>query len=307
MTEAENINLIIAKEPIKLRLFRPRPNPEPGIALVLYREGQPLVTLWPGDQLTSGEIKWGNYNLLYRVDITEHSFDFKCSIPCHGEAFEFHADVDVSYSVKYPNIIVEKNISNANSIIKRLIVDSMRVISREFEIEQSAEAEKEIKKRLLNEINKIKSGFKIDRLLISLSLEEEARYHIRQLKQIDRDKEQGKKKAELDQQRLKFEMVLMKQKMNFYGPMIKEGHWQMLALQLSNNPQDVASVAKMVRENNQVEFDNQLKALKIMLDSDVIENFQMEEASKRVLQRFVEHFEPDIKKIGSKENGITNE
>ena len=64
-------NPIISKEEIpRLRLFQPRPMPEPGIALVLFREGQPLVTLWPGDRLTAGEVRWGNYKMIYKIDIT---------------------------------------------------------------------------------------------------------------------------------------------------------------------------------------------------------------------------------------------
>jgi len=50
----------------------------------------------------------------------------------------------------------------------------------------------------------------------------------------------------------------------------------------------------MLSQQRQADMENQLKALKIMLEEDVIEGFQMEEASKRVLQRFVESFGPEL-------------
>lgn len=98
----ETNNLIIGKETAQWRLFRTRPAPEPGTALVLFREGQPLITLWPGDRLTSGEVSWGNYKTVYKVDVTEHSYSFNCALPCQGDAFEFHAQVDFSYFRRNP-------------------------------------------------------------------------------------------------------------------------------------------------------------------------------------------------------------
>jgi len=295
--------LIISKETTQLRLFRPRPAPEPGIALVLFREGQPLITLWPGDRLTSGEVSWGNYKTVYKVDITEHSFSFSCTLPCHGEAFEFHTQVDITYSVENPSLIVERNITDARTVLEPLIVNTMREVSREHDVEQSAEAEKSITERVLEESKKYSTGLKILRFVVKLSLEEDARNHIRQLKQIERTKVSERRQAELEKQRIELEVERTKMRMEFYSPLIKEGQWQLLALQLANHPDDVAAIAQMIRQQRQADMENQLRALKIMLEEDVIEGFQMEEASKRVLQRFVDSFGPDleVKALGNGE------
>ncbi len=300
---SETKGLIISKETTQLRLFRPRPTPEPGIALVLFREGQPLVTLWPGDRLTSGEISWGNYKTVYKVDITEHSFSFSCALPCQGEAFEFHAQVDVTYSVENPSLIVERNITDSRTVLEPLIVNTMREVSREHDVEQSAEAEKSITERVFEESKKYSTGLKILRFVVKLSLEEDARNHIRQLKQIERTKVSERRQAELEKQRIELEVERTKMRMEFYSPLIKEGQWQLLALQLANHPDDVAAVAQMIRQQRQADMENQLRALKIMLEEDVIEGFQMEEASKRVLQRFVDSFGPDleVKALGNGE------
>lgn len=292
MTETRG--LIISKETPQLRLFRPRPTPEPGIALVLFREGQPLITLWPGDRLTSGEVSWGNYKTLYKVDITEHSFSFNCMLPCQGEAFEFRAQVDVTYSVENPSLIVERNITDARIVLEPLIVDTMREVSRKYDVEQSAEAEKSIKEQVLEESRKYNTGLKILRFMVKLSLEEATRNHIRKIKDIERTKESELKQAELEKQRIELEVERTKMRLEFYLPLIKEGQWQLLALQLANHPDDVVAVAQMIRQHRQADMENQLKALKIMLEEDVIEGFQMEEAGKRVLQRFIDSFGPDL-------------
>ena len=291
---AETNSLIISKESPRLRLFGSRPTPEPGVALVLFREGQPLVTLWPGDRLTSGEVKWGNYKAAYKIDITEHSFSFNCTLPCEGDAFEFRTQVNVTYSVDNPVTIVERDITVGRPILEPLIIDTMRDISRKYDVEQSAEAENAIAETVQKESETYNIGLRIDRFVVKLSLEEDARAHIRQLKQIERDKERERRQAELEKQRGKLEMERMKMKMDFYSPLIKGGQWQLLALQLASHPEDIATVAQMLSQQRQVEMENQLKALKIMLEEDVLEGFQMEEASKRVLQRFVESFGPEL-------------
>jgi len=291
---SESHNLIIGKETPRLRLFRPRPVPEPGIALVLYREGQPLVTLWPGDRLTSGEVAWGNYKTIYKVDITEHTFSFNCTLPCRGEAFEFHAQVNVTYAVENPSLIVERNITDARAVLEPLIINTMRNVSRRYEVEQSAEAEKAIIESVQEESKKYNVGLKLVRFVVELSLEEDARNHIRQLKQIERVQEIESVQSELEKQRIRLEEERIRMKTDFYGPLIKEGQWQLLALQLAKHPDDVATIVQMIHQQRQAEMENQLRALKIMLEEDVIEVYQMEEAGKRVLQRLVDSFGPSL-------------
>ena len=296
----DTYNPIIGKEEVpRLRFFRPRPTPEPGVAFVLFQEGQPLVMLWPGDQLTAGEVRWGNYKTIYRVDITEHWLGFNCTLPCQSDAFDFHAEVQVACSVDDPITIVERNVVSARAVLEPLITRTMRNISRNYDVEESAAAERAITEAVEREAYAV--GFKLNRFVVKLSLEEDARAHIRKLKQIERDKERARKEAELgklERQRDELELERIRMKMDFYGPLIKEGHWQLLALQLTNHPEDVATVAQMLNQQRQAEMDQQLKALKIMLEEDALEGFQMEEAGKRVLQRFVESFGPELETRG---------
>lgn len=306
---AESNNLIIGKETSKLRLFHPRPSPEPGIALVLFREGQDLITLWPNDQLTSGEMSWGNYKTIYKVDISEHSFDFKCNLPCRGEGYEFHTQVNGTFSVENPSLIIERNVTDGLKVLEPLIIRSMRDESRRYDVEQSAEAETSITLHVLKKSKKFNTGIKLYRLIVKISLEEDARNHIRQLKQIERAKESERMHDELEKQRIELDVERTRMRLDFYEPLIKEGKWQLLALQLANHPDDVTSVAQMIRQQRQSDIDNQLKALKIMLEKDIIEGFQIEEPNKLILERFIESLGADleVKEISSGEQSKTLE
>lgn len=287
---ADIFNPILAKEELpRLRLFRPRPTPEPGVALVFFQPGQRLFALWPGQQLTAGEVSWGNYKTLYKVDVTEHSLRFDCVLPCYSDAFDFQASIQATIAVNDPAKIVERNVTDAIGALKPLLIGVMRRISRRHDVDDSAEAEREITEAVLSA--KYDVGLALKRFVIELSLEQDARAHIRSLRQIARSLEREKEEAALHEQRQAQELERIRARMDFYGPFIEQGQWQMLALHLSNHPEDVQGVLQHLRQQHQTERDHQLQALKIMLDEDAIEGFQIEEASKRVLMRFVESLE----------------
>lgn len=290
---ANTYNPIIRNDDIpRFRLFKSRPAPEPGVALVLYREGQPLVTLWPDDRMTAGEARWGSYKTAYKVDVTEHSFTFDCTLPCRSDAFDFQAHVQVTCSVDDPALIVDRNLTDARDVLEPLIVRTMRGISRDYDVRESAAAEEAVAQAIATESYDV--GLELNRVVVELSLEEDARTHIRELRRIERDKERERKEAELDKQRDELEIERTRMRMEFYAPLIREGQWQLLALQLTNHPEDVAGVADLLRRQRQSEMEQQLEALKIMLEEDALEGFQMEEAGKRVLRRFVENFAPEL-------------
>jgi SOS-response transcriptional repressor LexA len=292
-------NPIIAMEKIRrLRPFR-HPTPEPDVALVLFRGGHPLVTLWPGDRLSAMKIIWGNYKIIYEVDITEHWFGFDCTLPCKGDAFHFHAEVRVVYSVDDPATIVRRKAINACEDLTPLVIQTMRRISRNHDVEEIDAAERTITEAV--ERGAYDVGFKVNRCVVSLSLEEDARAYIRKLRQIERDKERERREAELQRQRDELELERMRVKMDFYSPLIREGHWQLLALQLTNHPEDVATVAQMLSQQRQAEMEHRLEVLKVMLDKGALEDFDVEEAGKRVLQRLVESLalEPGARALDS--------
>jgi hypothetical protein len=235
------------------------------------------------------------------VDLTEHSFGFNCPLPCEGDAFEFKAEVHITYAVSDPATIVERNVTDVRAILEPLIIHKMRSISREYDVEESAAAELAINQAIADESHDI--GVKLNRSIIRLSLDEDARAHIRKLRQIERDKEHERRAAELERQRDELELVRIGMKVDFYSPLIRKCLWELLALQLTKRPEDLETVAQMLIQQRQAELDRQLNTLRIMLEDDALEGFQMEEASKIVLQRFVESLGPELETSALEEAG----
>lgn len=281
-------NPILGKEEFpKISFFKPKPSSEPGVALVLYRDNGSSMALQPGHTLTSGDIAWGNYKGFYRVDVAEHNFYFQVSLPCERDAFSFEANVDVTYYIAHPNIIVDRQIKDPEAVIKTHLIEVMRTISRKYTTKDSEKAEKAINREFGSGM--LVSGIAATKIISDLRLDAKAQEHLRQLEEIDNEKIRQKAEHDLNLMRDQFEIERQKMKMEFYTPLIQQGQWQLLALHLAQNPGDVATIANLINQQRKIDFDNQLSALKAFLDGDVIEGFQVEGVAKQVLQRLVDN------------------
>lgn len=324
-------NPIISKEELsRWDLLNKIPVPDANTALVFVGNGQPTVTITEGQKgLTRGEIIWGKYSLVYKIDLSDFSIAFGCKLPCATDAFDFQADVHFICSVREPEMIVRRNITNIYSVLQPLIIDEMRRISRRYEVEQSGLAEQEISGQLKTQI--YAEGFNFKNLHVSLFLEEEARERIRRKKRLLEEHELAKMRLEqeteiqtqrnkqerqevksslldemeiqmlrqnLEKQRKQFEeeqarrqelfqLEMMKQKADFYSSMLQAGQWEMLALQLAQNPQDVHLIVERLNQQKQSEREHQMKMLKILIDTDAVEGWQLSEIGKRALQELV--------------------
>lgn len=280
---ADTYNPIIGREEIKgWRVFGKRPVPDAQTALVISGEGQPLLTIKQGQRgITNGEMMWGKYNFFYRVDLTEHRLSFRHDLPSKIEAFVFHAEVTFMCSVNDPATIVQRNVTDVRQVLEPLIIEVMRAESRNYDTEKSGIAEREIGNSIKQAI--YDAGFQVHRFVLQLSRDEE-------VKQIERDDEIERIKEEN-------KIKLMRMKMDFYGPMIQAGNWQMLAMQLAQNPEDVQFIVQQLNQQKQLERQHQVEMLKMLLNEDALESSQISEVAKVALQNLLGVAEQSIPEL----------
>lgn len=271
----------------KLKLFASRPSLEPGIALVLSRESGEIVTLLKGQRITIADVALGKYKWYYKIDIALHTFNFKADIPCRKGAFDFKADVQLNYQVHEPEEIVKHQIKDIHEFIQPEIISRMRKISRNFESHESEAAEMEINSQF--EKNLMINGILINRIIVNLDLEDSSRQYVRTKEDFERQKDLQKAEGELVIVRDDLDVERKRKKMEFYSPLIREGQWQLLALHLTEHPEDVTTITQMLSRQHQDEMQNQLVLLKVMLEEDAIEGFQLEDVRKRVLHKLVDN------------------
>lgn len=293
-------NLILKETKLsRLGLFSKSPSPRPGIALVLFRAGQPLATIKPGQKMTLGEMRFGRYTTAYEVDLSEKGFNFTCSLPSENAAYEFQAEVRVSYHVDDPAAVVEHQVTDPRETLRPLMIQTLRNKSREYPIESVHKAEPGLTDTLKRA--NYGRGLKVTEAVVTLKLDKAARDYVRKLDDMERQRDikleeiRHQQKLQLEQAKLEQlteeqRQKLLHQRLQFYNPLIQSGEWQMLSLLLSNNPQDVGAVAQMVRDQRQQDFNNFLSAIQAMLNQDVLESFDLEPAKQQILKGFVQSF-----------------
>lgn len=293
-------------------LFTSRPSLKPGVALVLYRDDGKLITLSQGQHISFTDKAFKKYKWYYKVDTALHSFNFKIDLPCNKGAFNFHASVQINYQVTDPEEIIRQQITDIHSLLQPEIIDRMRKISRKYELNENEEAEQAINQAF--EKGVLIHGISVNRVMTILELEDESRQHFRTMQDIDHKIALRTKEHELNQKLDDFDVERKEKRMKFYAPIIRDGQWQLLALNLTEHPEDVTTISQMIYQHNQVDFQNQLSTLKVLLEEDALEAFQVEEVGKRVLQRLVDHFgqmkalaEGSPIKVSSKEISTSNE
>src|SRR5262249_12469819 len=151
-------------------LLRPSVYPKPGLAVVVHRRGRPLDVLKPPERPSSKPTEEGGsgdpdsstatadnkkrltrFRLirhLYLVDVSDHQMEIRTDLPAEGSAFHFKTIVNFTCAVRDPATIVARGINDVESILRPLLVDAMRHVSRQYRVENSAEAERKITEQL---------------------------------------------------------------------------------------------------------------------------------------------------------------
>lgn len=292
---------IVSKRALSTGLLGARRPPAagPDVALVLVsRTGS--TTLRLGDSLTPGEWRWGGYHTAYEVSMRAFPIDFRCDLPCKGDAFRFRADVRLTCKVSDPGEVVERQAQDVRLDLQRLVIDLMRPVSREYDIEDTDPAEKRLRSQL--ERRDYGIGLTVDSATISLDYDDEAKRYIAQRRAIARDtviqKDKLKSTAEieteadeLDRKRARRELEREQEKFDreevkarFYTKLMRNGDVESLVYMMMEHPDEAARVVDIIRQEYQLRRGQELKKLEMVLSRTNVEGWQVTEILKNILR-----------------------
>lgn len=256
-------NPILSKHDLpKFNIFSQPPSGEPGIAIVLYRDHGTSTALTPGQPLRMADLAWGKFRGYYRVDVGTHDFEFRVNIPSKN-GLNFDTKVTIAYFVSEPSIVVDQQIRDPESSLKTYVVEKMRSLSRKHEIDKSENAEQEINKTFTKSF--ILNGISVKRFVAELTPDADALDPLRG-KELD--------KLHFDRQ---------KNQIRLYRSLIEQGEWDLLALKLAKNPDDIGQVIESMNQQRRRELENYIFTIKELEDSDVIEGFQVSDEARKLL------------------------
>ncbi|MFF9205519.1 hypothetical protein ACF1AE_27590 [Streptomyces sp. NPDC014986] len=98
----------------------------------------------PPGRPTRGEIASRRYTAVYEVDMGVHPFTDTLALPSENDAFEFTAEVDVSWQVLDPAQFVASGIRDVPALLLGELQQAARPVTRRFAVADSGRAEQEL-------------------------------------------------------------------------------------------------------------------------------------------------------------------
>lgn len=295
----------------RFRLSQQRPAPEPGKAIVLFREGEPLITIWPDKRLTAGEARWGRFKTIHIVDVTDHRLQFKWELPSSGDAFKFHADVIVDCTVADPAVVVKRNVRNVGEVVGSLIQQRMRKVTRGYDVKDSAAAEEALSGAVADLASEHPNGLEIKSVYVELSLDEEAAHWKKELERIDRERkriaqekdlkiDQAQADADVKHKEETGNIAIKELQVQFFRKVI-EDRVGLVALHAAQRPQDIPAIITMIREHDLGKLDRYINALRLLIENDALEGHHLEGYALEYVNALKVALESERTSIGSSE------
>ncbi|MFC1433025.1 PE-PGRS family protein [Streptacidiphilus sp. N1-3] len=261
-----------------------RPTANADRALVFSDGSGKLDAFLPPLRPGRAELTARGYRTVYEVDMGIHHLELVHSLPSQGDAFSFQAEIDVTWQVSSPALVVSSGIRDVPAMISPRIQSLMRAASRKFSVEDSADAESAVQESLYSRPIAEDVGLRIT-CTARLDLDAAAREHQSRLRGIKYDMQAATPEFEYLQLRAQQEQALLAQKADFYRYYLERGGIQQWALQVAQHPDDMRHALESLRQDEQIQVQNQMHLIENMIENGTFEDFQLEEPAKEALRQ----------------------
>ncbi|UOZ11330.1 hypothetical protein [Amycolatopsis sp. WQ 127309] len=232
-------------------------------------------------RLTMGELWLATPREMFLVDIQPRYETYAMELPSQEEAFYFAASVRVTWHVHDPIAAVKAQKVEPYAIIRDILERRLRDVTRDFEVEQSASAERKIEHLFGHQVIRISDVVDVTSCSAVLALEESTREHIAKRTQRIRDREtelgaqelrvlHAEHERTLENMKEKHDLELKQERLRFYAEVLREGDINVLALRLAGNKEDIQDVLELWKDQKQLDYDRSLTVLNTLLEARLV-------------------------------------
>jgi uncharacterized protein YegL len=288
------LSLILDVNPVRRGLLDRSVATVPNVAVV-YSTGTGTVAYFGGRPLSWKEQTYSAYRTRYDVDISDHrrTAELRSTpLPSRGDYYFFIATVDVAFRVHDPAEVVRRNVRDALRVVYGFLANRFRVITRNFDIEESTQAEDAIRQAFAGEV-RLPEGITIFEVAPRLLPDEAANRYLRQKAEAARalqtnqaehavNVQQSLQQGELDRMR---QMARLQAEQNEMAAM----HGReltargMVQMHLMRNPGDTAQAMQLLMQHEQAMLERQdnqnlhtTALFKFLVDNKVIQAADVE-------------------------------
>jgi hypothetical protein len=232
-------------------------------------------------RLTHGELWLRTPKEVYQVDVAPHQESIELQLPSMEEAFTFTAKVRVTWRVADPVAAVAGRLTNPLPFIGSYLEERLREVTRGYEVEHSADAERRINLHYGDRAIEVSKAVVVSRCTVVLVLDDATREHIanrtlagrlQERERYDHDLEllRAKHKRELETAQEQHELQLKEQRMRFYADALRTDDLNVLALRLAGHTEDVNDVINLIMQQKRLEFEGANTVLNQLLDANLV-------------------------------------
>ncbi|MFE0027256.1 hypothetical protein [Amycolatopsis sp. NPDC059021] len=232
-------------------------------------------------RLTMGELVLATPKEMYLVDRTPHQETYSLQLPAQEEAFCFAASVRVTWRISDPVAAVKAGRMEPRETIGRFLEERLREVTRQFGVEQSADAERRIAHQYGDRIVPVSEAVEVTRCTAVLDLDDLTREHIAGRTKFKRDSEtelstqqlrmmRAEHARELQELKEKHELAMKQERMKVYADALRGDDVNVLALRLAGHNEDVKDVINLLMEQKRLGLSNANAVLNSLLEHKLV-------------------------------------
>lgn len=266
--------LILSEEPAQ-RMQWKRPITTAGVAVV----GKTADNLY---EIVSQPKLIARYRWRFEVDIAAHHNVIECPLPCKGDVYDFNSKITLDWRVTDPIAVVERRIEDGLELCRARMLEQLPQISRSFDIEECGLAEMEINRILGSAPTVLPEGITVHRFAARLSLDDTTKEALQALRAAQRSNTLATiTQGELDIQQ---ERGLRRQQQRMEAIQAAvHGNYDLVAIHLSQHPEDTGSLINMIRSDYQTNEERRDRLIGELLKRDLIQDIDVGDLNSALL------------------------
>lgn len=272
------------------------------VALVVVHHRGDHQVIWPHDRQ---RVKVSSRpSTLYDVDIALHQARLETELPSSDHGCSFLAAITIQWRVLDPSAVIQHRVTKVAQVLSPHLVTRLRRITRSFDITDSDAAEDEVNAQLGSLDPDVSSPEAITRTMqealkrevlgseyglwtravAHLSPDEAATGHYTKMTKLtwaiaeERAQQQLRLLQDINQQ------AIMEGRITIYREIITRGDTDRFAFQLAHNPDDIAAIDEIIRQEQQANRRDTIDFVSHMVDSGVIERHEVGDQATEALR-----------------------
>lgn len=238
-----------------------------------------LPERWP----TMGELLWKGGGTLYEVDMGRHWTSLELDLPSREEAFPIHAVVNVEWRVTDPAQIVRDGVNDVREALFPSLYHWLSTITRQFDVEDTAAAEgKALEALLTGQPIGDEYGLRT-RISLRMRMDEPTATYAAKIREVQREISLEHETQKLRLLREESTTTLITRRVERYRTIILAGDYDQFALQIAQNPDEVATVVQMLRDERHDNRRNVTDFVTRLLDSGAIDRYEINDQVRAAL------------------------